>query len=155
MRIPHLLIEQTTGKQLLMCARCNDISVLNHMNTVTVSHRGQPVVNHQHCFLLHKPGQGTLQHCLALRICIAGRLIQNYDGSIFKHCSRNSNPLPLSSRQVSARSSANGLVSMFKAHNKIVTATLLCGGYDLLIACPSVTHADVIHDRKIEQVIIL
>ena len=57
--------------------------------------------------------------------------------------------------EVSAGCTAYGLIAVLQPHDELVAAAFLRGVNDLLIACALSARADIVHDRKVKEVVVL
>ena len=63
--------------------------------------------------------------------------------------------MPLTTGKMPAGRAAHSLITVFKAHDKFVTAALFRRGDDFFIACTLSAHADVVHHREVKEIVVL
>ena len=62
---------------------------------------------------------------------------------------------PLTAGQVTAGCTAYGLIAVLQPHYELVAAAFLRGVNDLRIGRTLSAHADIVHDRKVKEVVVL
>ena len=113
----------------------------------------QPVGDDQQRLAPHQPCQCRLDDRLILRVGVRCRLIQNDDGRVLQHGTGNGDALPLTAGQVTAGCTAYGLIAVLQPHYELVAAAFLRGVNDLRIGRTLSAHADIVHDRKVKEIV--
>ena len=111
--------------------------------------------NDQQRLAPHQPSQCRLDDRLVFRVCIGRCLVENDDGRVLQHGTGNGDALPLTAGQVTAGCTAYGLIAVLQPHYELVAAAFLRGVNDLRIGRTLSAHADIVHDRKVKEVVVL
>ena len=155
MGFPHGLIKGAGRKKLRLCAGGFDLAVIHDNDLVGVRDGRQAVGDDQQRLALHQPCQRRLDDRLVFRVGVGGSLVQDDDGRVLQHGPGNGDALPFAAGQVSAGCTAYGLIAVLQPHDKLMAAAFLRGVNDLRIGRALSAHADIVHDRKVKEVVVL
>ena len=111
--------------------------------------------NDQQRLAPHQPSQCRLDDRLIFRVSVGSSLVQNDDGCVLQHGPGNGDALPLTAGEVTAGSTADRLIAVLQPHYELVAAAFLRGVNDLRIGRTLSAHADIVHDRKVKEVVVL
>ena len=129
--------------------------MIDNNDLIGVRNGGQPVGNDQQRLAPHQPSQCRLDDRLVFRVCIGRCLVENDDRRVLQHGTGNGDALPLTAGQVTAGCTAYGLIAVLQPHYELVAAAFLRGVNDLRIGRTLSAHADIVHDRKVKEVVVL
>ena len=102
-------------------------------------------------FALRQGRQRGMNVPLRLGIRLGGRLIQNQNGRVMQIGARNGNALLLTTRQKTAITTNDGVVTMWKPHDAVVNAGGLCGLDDFFLAGLRIPQRNVIGHGVVGQ----
>ena len=83
------------GDQLLMSALLHDTAMVDHENLIGVTHRFQPVRDHDDRLIARQRLDRPLQPVFVFRIDVRRRFVQDDNGRVFQHGAGNGDALPL------------------------------------------------------------
>lgn len=116
-----------------MGAMLRDLSVTDDQNLVGVLDGIQTVGNDQQGLTLYQFGDSLLNIALIVSVHAGGRLVQNYNGSVFQNTAGDGDTLFLTAGEGCAALSHHSLKSVRQSHDEIVAAGFPRRLIDLLL----------------------
>ena len=138
-----------------MITALNDLSVLQNHDGVGVAHGGEAVGDHKGSPFSHQTVHALLDVLFRSRIDRARRFIEDQDRCLGYRRSRDIKKLSLALAQVRAIALNNGVIALWKPHDKGMGRCHLRRLNDLLIGSIQSSVADILHDRPRKQMGVL
>lgn len=138
-----------------MITALDDLSVLQNHDGVGVAHCGETVSDHEGGPFCHQTIHALLDVLFCSRIDRTRRLIEDQDRRLGYRRSRDIKKLSLALAQVRAVALQNGVIALWKPHDKGMGRCHLRRLNDLFIGSIQSSVADILHDRPRKQVGIL
>ena len=96
-----------------------------------------------------------LQFVLILRVNAASCLVQNDNRRIFQHGTGDGNTLALPTGKVGTGAADNRIIAIVQPADKGVATTLFGGLFHLRVCGAGSSHADILPDTAVKQVVVL
>lgn len=138
-----------------MITALDDLSVLQNHDGVGVAHGGETVGDHKGGPFCHQTIHALLDVLFRSRIDRTRRFIEDQDRRLGYRRSRDIKKLPLALAQVRAVALKNGVIALWKPHDKGMGRCHLRCLNDLLVCGIKPSVADILHDRSRKQVGVL
>ena len=138
-----------------MITALDDLSVLQNHDGIGVAHGGETVSDHEGGPFCHQTIHALLDVLFRSRIDGARRFIEDQDRCPGYRCSRDIKKLSLALTQIRAVALKNGVIALWKPHDKGMGRCHLRCLNDLLVCGIKPSVADILHDRSRKQVGIL
>ena len=138
-----------------MITALDDLSVLQNHDGVGVPHCGKTVGDHEGRPLCHQRIHALLDMLFRSRIDGARRFIEDQDRRLGYRRSRDIKKLSLALAQIRAIALKNGVIALWKPHDKGMGRCHLRRLNDLLVCGIKPSVADILHDRSRKQVGVL
>ena len=138
-----------------MITALNDLSVLQNHDGVGVAHGGEAMGDHEGSPFRHQTVHALLDVFFRSRIDGTRRFIEDQDRRLGYRRSRDIKKLPLALAQVRAIALKNGVIALWKPHDKGMGRCHLRCLNDLLVGGIKPSVPDIFHDRSRKQVGIL
>ena len=138
-----------------MITALDDLSVLQNHDGVGVPHCGEAVGDHEGSPFCHQTVHALLDVFFRSRIDGARRLIEDQDRRLGYRRSRDIKKLSLALAQVRAIALKNGVIALWKPHDKGMGRCHLRRLNDLFIGSIQSSVADILHDRPRKQMGVL
>lgn len=138
-----------------MITALNDLSVLQNHDGVGVPHCGKTVGDHESGPFCHQTVHALLDMLFRSRIDGARRFIKDQDRRLGYRRSRDIKKLSLALAQVRAIALKNGVIALWKPHDKGMGRCHLRRLNDLFIGGIQSSVADILHDRPRKQMGVL
>lgn len=138
-----------------MITALDDLSVLQNHDGVGIPHGGETVGDHEGGPFCHQTIHALLDVFFRSRIDGARRLIEDQDRRLGYRRSRDIKKLSLALAQVRAVALKNGVIALWKPHDKGMGRCHLRRLNDLLVCGIKPSVADILHDRSRKQVGVL
>ena len=97
----------------------------------------------------------SLQFVLILRVNAASCLVQNDNRRIFQHGTGDGNTLALPTGKVGTGAADNRVIAIVQPADKGVATTLFGGLFHLRVCGAGSSHADILPDTAVKQVVVL
>ena len=138
-----------------MITALDDLSVLQNHDGVGIPHGGETVGDHEGGPFCHQTIHALLDVFFRSRIDGARRLIEDQDRRLGYRRSRDIKKLPLALAQVRAVALKNGVIALWKPHDKGMGRCHLRRLNDLFIGGIQSSVTDIFHDRPRKQMGVL
>ena len=138
-----------------MITALDDLSILQNHDGVGVPHGGETVGDHEGGPFCHQTIHALLDVLFCSRIDRTRRLIEDQDRRLGYRRSRDIKKLPLALAQVRAVALKNGVIALWKPHDKGMGRCHLRRLNDLFIGGIQSSVTDVFHDRPRKQMGVL
>ena len=138
-----------------MITALDDLSVLQNHDGVGVAHGGETVSDHEGGPFCHQTIHALLDVLFRSRIDGARRFIEDQDRRPGYRRSRDIKKLSLALTQLRAIALKNGVIALWKPHDKGMGRCHLRCLNDLLVCGIKPSVADILHDRSRKQVGVL
>ena len=138
-----------------MITALDDLSILQNHDGVSVPHSGEAVGDHEGGPFRHQTVHALLDMLFRSRIDGARRFIEDQDRRLGYRRSRDIKKLSLALTQVRAVALKNGVIALWKPHDKGMGRCHLRRLNDLFIGGIQSSVTDIFHDRSRKQVGIL
>ena len=151
LRTPHIRINTPLLQQNSMRAALHRSATFNHNNFISVHNRREPMRNHES---RNGPTHGTnpVKHGpLCLHVQRRSCLVKHEYPRTLEYRSRNTDPLPFSSRKLRTTLPHYSVVAFRKRHHDVMDLSNTCRALDLFNTSIGTSDPNVDHDRFIEQ----
>ena len=138
-----------------MITALDDLSILQNHDGVGVAHGGEAVGDHEGGPFCHQTVHALLDVLFRSRIDGARRFIEDQDRCPGYRCSRDIKKLSLALTQVRAIALKNGVIALWKPHDKGMGRCHLRRLNNLLVGGIKASVPDIFHNRSRKQMRIL
>ena len=138
-----------------MITALDDLSILQNHDGVGVPHGGETVGDHEGGPFCHQTIHALLDVLFCSRIDRTRRFIEDQDRRLGYRRSRDIKKLPLALAQVRAVALKNGVIALWKPHDKGMGRCHLRRLNDLLVGGIKPSVPDIFHNRSRKQMRIL
>ncbi len=138
-----------------MITALDDLSILQNHDGVGVAHGGEAVGDHKGGPFCHQTVHALLDVLFCSRIDGARRFIEDQNRCLGYRRSRDIKKLSLALTQIRAVALKNGVIALWKPHDKGMGRCHLRRLNDLLVCGIKPSVADILHDRSRKQVGVL
>src|SRR3989475_427493 len=140
-------VDAVERDQLLVATDLRDAPVVDDDDPVGVPHGRQPVRDHEHGPTAHELGQRLLDHELALRVEVRGRLVEDQDRRILEERAGDRDPLALAAGEAHAPLADERVVTVGARQGEVEGVGLASRTHDLLDLVVGPPVGDVVADR--------
>ncbi|OQA95033.1 MAG: hypothetical protein BWY25_02588 [Chloroflexi bacterium ADurb.Bin222] len=138
-----------------MRAALDDLAIFDDHDAIRVADGAQPVRDDEIRAPRHQPPQRRLQVLLRARVHVARGLVQDQHFGIGQHRAGDGEQLPLSLAEVAAALRELRLIALRQSVNEAIGVGELRRGDHLLVGGVQPPVADVFHDRRGKEEVIL
>ena len=144
-------VEAACGHELGVCAPFGHASAIQHHDAVGACNSAQAMGDHEHRLAGAEPAHGILHERLVLGVERARRLIEQHDRRILKKCAGGGEPLALAAGEPGTVLAEARAPALRHPLDELLAMGRPCRRAHLFVGSTAPAHADVLHDRVIEE----